>query len=85
MPGMYYNSYGWWPGNIIGILIQIMIVVIFVRIIIRMIHGRGRGPWGRTWKDDSAEQLLKERFVKGEISKEEYEEKLKIIRQDYKA
>ncbi|MDE2037855.1 MAG: SHOCT domain-containing protein, partial [Patescibacteria group bacterium] len=32
------------------------------------------------WAGSSAEDLLKERFVKGEISKEEYEEKLKVIR-----
>lgn len=76
----YGNCYGaWWPGSIIGILIQILIAVVIIAVIIRIVRGRRLRDHWDMWPN-SAERLLKERFVKGEISKEEYEEKLKVIR-----
>lgn len=79
MWGYYNNGFcdGFWPGNIIGILFQILIAVILIAIIVKVVRK------SKTWhlRGNSAEELLKERFVKGEISKEEYEEKLKVITQ----
>jgi putative membrane protein len=75
----FYSCGGNWAGQIISLAVTILVIVIVVRVIMRVVRGRGAGgamPW---WH--SAENLLKERFVKGEISKEEYQEKLKVIRE----
>jgi len=71
-----------WAGQLISLAVTILVIVILIKLAIRFMrsdghggHG-GRGPW---W--NSAESQLKERFVKGEISKEEYQEKLKVIRE----
>ncbi len=75
-----YGSYFWWGGlhSIISLLIGILVIILIVKIISRLAKKDGFGNWS-SWSN-SAETLLKERFVKGEISKEEYEEKLKILR-----
>ncbi|MBU6426961.1 SHOCT domain-containing protein [Patescibacteria group bacterium] len=67
---------GFWPWSVVGGLVQVLIVVFIIMVIVRVVrHERCHG-----WKGSSAEEVLKERFAKGEITKEEYEEKLKVIR-----
>jgi uncharacterized membrane protein len=64
---------GWWvfPFLMLGFMILLCAFVLF------------RGPWShRDWHRDStgsALTLLSERFAKGEISKEEFEEKKAIL------
>lgn len=72
---------GFAPWGIVGSLVNVLLIVIFVAIIIKIFrrHNGVSGLKNNSWWN-SAENLLKERFVKGEISKEEYEEKLKVIR-----
>jgi putative membrane protein len=60
----------------------ITIVVIFW--VIRFVFGGGRHHthnrnWSAPWEGKSALDILKERYVKGEINKEEYEEKKKTL------
>jgi len=73
-------SYGGGLSSIISFLISFLVIVIIVKIIMRIVRKNGSLP-GIPKGTTSAESLLKERFVKGEISKEEYQEKLKIIRE----
>lgn len=80
MYGYYGNcNGGFWPLEIIGNLVGILILVLVIVFIVRIIRGVKHGNWS-SWRGNSAENLLKERFVKGEINKDEYEEKLKVIR-----
>ncbi|HEX7724781.1 MAG TPA: SHOCT domain-containing protein [Candidatus Paceibacterota bacterium] len=81
---MYYGDCYSWPFHALGGLIQAFLWVIFIMIVLRIIKGSRRGtfPSWRSWRGDGAEDLLKERFVKGEISREEYEEKMRVIRND---
>lgn len=67
-------------SSIISLLVTILIAVIIVKLILKVV-GKGQGQFNNwsSWPN-SAENLLKERFVKGEINKDEYEEKLKILR-----
>ncbi len=80
----YYNGYygGGWP--VIGVLVQVLVAVIIISVIFRIFRGRGgRCGRGRCWHmgGTDAEETLRDRFAKGEISKEEYEEKIKVLRQ----
>jgi putative membrane protein len=78
MYGYAYGPWGWTSG-LLGGLVNIILIVILIAVVIRIIRRNKDKNW-KLWNDNAAENLLKERFVKGEISKEEYEEKLKTIR-----
>jgi len=78
MYGYPFGTCSNWSFGFIGPILNVLIAVIIIVVIVKIIR-RSRD---RDWKfwNNSAENLLKERFVKGEITKEEYEEKLKVIR-----
>ncbi|MFH0852725.1 MAG: SHOCT domain-containing protein [bacterium] len=71
---------GWfWPmaggGMFIGLIIWVLIIVA----VIYLVKWLARGGHDLYEKKDSAVQILKERYAKGEINKEELEEKMKDI------
>ncbi len=80
MYGYPYSACGNLGFSIIGPLVNILILIIIIAVIVKIF--RRAKDKNKDWKfwNNSAETLLKERFVKGEISKEEYDEKLKVIR-----
>jgi uncharacterized membrane protein len=81
MYGYQYGACSNWGFGLIGTLVNILIAVIIIGIVVRIIRrSKGKDKDWKFWHSNAAETLLKERFVKGEISKEEYEEKLKVIR-----
>jgi len=67
--------YGFEP---LGGILWIIFLVIIVGVIIRLIRGSGyHGMYHRGWREekDEAVDILKERYAKGEINKEEFEQK----------
>lgn len=68
MVGMHW---GWW-------IFWLLVLALLVTFVIRAKDGRGTpsGPASR-----SAEDVLKERFAKGEIAEDEYQERLRILRE----
>ena len=74
-PGMM-GGYGWGGGGgfgIIGMLLWWVLIVLGIVLIAKWIFGGGWGG-GRT-AGDRALEILKERYARGEIDKNEFEQK----------
>ena len=77
------QAYGWWPWAPFGwfFFIPLLFVAFFA---LRFFWwGRWGGWGGRGWyyQGDSAMQLLRERFARGEITKEQFEQMRKDLAQ----
>jgi putative membrane protein len=81
------DGYGWpfwWGGPFVMMLFWVLVFGAIVYLVARRPHMHG-GHWGagmdRPWGDPtySALQILSERFARGEIQKNEYEEKKAAI------
>ncbi len=77
---MYYSYF-----DPIGLVFHSLGWIVFVILIIWLIRGSRSHRHMRMremrdmWKGDRALDLLKERYAKGEINKEEFEEKKKVL------
>ncbi len=74
----WYGWYGWGIGWIVQAIIGILIFAFFLWIILRVVRSfrwnHVYRHYRRWWYDDEdAFEILRERYAKGEISKEEYE------------
>lgn len=68
----YMGGMGWWM--VIWWLFGIAILVLLVWVIVRAVGG---SP-GRA--EDSPEQILKRRYARGEVDREEYQRRLEDLR-----
>lgn len=74
---MHYHGFGGMGlGMGLGWIIGILIVAAVIWLIIKTVN---TGNQERTGRDKSALELLKERYARGEIDKEEFEEKRKDL------
>ena len=84
-----------WPFFIIGPLMFLVIVGLLVAILVRRRRWGGPGPWGwhgapgapgagAPWAAQSqsrtAEQILADRFAKGDVDETEYRARLEVLR-----
>lgn len=80
---MYYHNmmygYGFAPFHFIGSAISIIFWLIVIVFILKVVKRGRRGHWEGWGEHKTAMGLLRERFAKGEISKEEYEEKKRVL------
>ena len=68
--------YGWgWGMGLLMVLFWVLVIVGIVYLIRSFIGAERKGM-----KEESALDILKKRYARGEISKEEFEEKKKDIR-----
>lgn len=80
MYGLYDNYGGWGAGNMMGFFGGGIIMIAFWVLLIFFVVWIVREFSGRNSRSDSrALDILKERYAKGEISKEEFEAKKKDI------
>ena len=93
-PEPYRYDYGphmmWWDGGygmmIFGpffMMLMLAVVIVAVFLLIRWLGGpwHGTTPPHQASSDQTALNILKERFARGEINKDEYEEKRRLISQ----
>lgn len=74
----HMGDYGWgWGGMGIGMLLFWGILIAFVVLLIRL--SAGSGAFGGRSREKSALDLLKERYARGEIGREEFEQKKRDI------
>ena len=75
-PMMGYAGFG-----LLSFAFHVLVIVLIVWFIIALL--RRRGPHGHRmwemWESRSALQILNERFARGEINKEEYEDRKKVL------
>ncbi len=67
---------GWWFW-----IIGLIVVVVIIAVLIYLLNKEDRDK-GMKSESKSAEKLLDERYARGEITREEYEEMKKEIRRD---
>ncbi len=76
-----YNDFGIWGFLMSGIW-HVLLLALFIWFIVWLLRGHRGRRWGHMqgmWQSHSAIQILNERYAKGEISKEEYEERKKTL------
>lgn len=70
--GPYMGSMGWWM--VLWWVVGIVVLVLLVRAVVGSLAGSSaRG-------EDAPEQILKRRYAKGEIEREEYQRRLEDLR-----
>lgn len=79
---------GWemmpWYGMIVGLIMMIFVLVTVVTIVILIVRWLDGAPLGSSVPDYRLPgippiDILKERFAKGEIDKEEFEERRRVL------
>jgi len=78
-PGMM-GGYGGWFMGIVNIIFWI-VVIIGVVYLIKFISSSSKQGAKELKREDSALDILKERYAKGEINREEFEEKKKALKE----
>ena len=71
---MWWNDYGPAPWMMFGPMFMVMMLAVCVVVMYFMMRGRHRGSRG-----DSAAQILKERFARGEIDKAEFDDRRRAL------
>ena len=71
---MWWDDYWSGPWMFFGPMFVIVMMAICVGMMFFMMRGRHGGGHG-----DSAQQILKERFARGEIDKAEYDERRRVL------
>lgn len=79
-PGMMGWGYGGWLMGIINIIFWIAVIVGVVYLI-KFISSSSKQSTQETKRGDSALDILRERYAKGEINREEFEEKKKVLKE----
>jgi len=73
---MWGGEGGWW---IVGVLVMVICVYLMVRMMSHGGAGHGGGLPGNGSRHPDARDILAERFARGEISEDEFEERRRVL------
>ncbi len=59
-------------GGLLTLIFWIVVIIVIIKLIKHFRHG---GKWSESWGKRSALTILRERYARGEINKEEFEER----------
>ena len=79
----YYHGRHMWDGGwmFLGPLMMIVFIAVIVVVVVLLVRGLGGHRSGSSTSPDSdALNILKERYARGEIDKEEFEERRRVLR-----
>ncbi len=80
MWGYGYNMMGW--GSVVGAVILVLVVVAVI-VVLRLLLGRANNPVGAPQSvaggTPTPRQILDERYAKGDLTTEEYLERIKHL------
>lgn len=79
MHGWYWNT-GWGWGMMIGMALFWILVIVAVVVAIRYLAGGGGGILAGLRGSESPEFIVKQRYARGEIDREQYERLLAELR-----
>lgn len=71
-----------WGGGFFIMLLWTLIIVGIVLLVIRLIRNNSGSRYMPQDEQDRAINILREKLARGEISQEEYEEKLRILKEN---
>lgn len=77
MGPMMYGPYGGGIWMFLNFLLWILIIIGVILLIVWLVRQPGRYPRGR--EEETAVEILKKRYARGEISKEDYDRMRKDI------
>lgn len=80
-PGYWHDGWGWGHG-IFGLLMMVLFwggIIVVIVLAVRWLGGGAHGRRPEPPSRDSALDILKERFARGEIEKEEFEERKRLL------
>jgi putative membrane protein len=74
-------GWGFGPaGALFGLLIWVLFVGLLIALIVRLVRGPRRRYWMQGPHPDDPEQVLRTRFARGEISADEFKQRLDVLR-----
>jgi putative membrane protein len=77
---MWHGAWGFWPaGGLLGLLVVVLLVAGIVSMVAFLTRSSRRAPPPPTPPADSALQILRERFARGEIDQAEFEERRRAL------
>lgn len=71
-----WNGYGYNSGDWVWMFLMMVLFLVGIVLVLRFLSQGGR----KDSHEDSALEILKKRYAKGEIDKKEYQEKLKELK-----
>ena len=79
-PHMWGWGWGWgWGGTIFGPIMVIVFIALIVGAVVLVLRWMGLGGSPAARGEKNARHILDERFARGEIDKDEYEERRQVL------